>query len=994
MNNKKTIRILRIISLITALFLFIAAFSIPAYSAEGRVSFTGDAEEISESTLYIAGEGRSKAEFMLDEDKGLSLIYTTVFLDVSHMGLNEKITIKDPYKVKAEFYARDFRGDYLDMEIKCHSLTVESGGTKRSLALPHEPAVNEMTDGKIALLNVKDDATYAYAFFTTSKKEKTGFGVMQDLSVAFYYHDTGEPFKGNINYSFTDLDQGDYRELERKYHSDRRGYMEAISLVSGFGKVHVTVPEERWLLKLLPDDSFVPTANDPDNSLYSGFVAESSGEVRFVWTGSECGTSILQLFDDKGGIRITKGSKNKSISEGNENYTLEGAVFDIFKDPGLQEKIISVKTDDGGVAYTNFQLAPGTYHIKESVPPPGFRGTEDVRDVTVESGVMTDVFVDNEPQKAYKEILLKKKDPILEEGPMGDCSLKGSAFLAAMYGNTEGREEGEALCQAVFTTDEEGLLRFEEAYIKEGQWPFRDEKGELIIPLGSLVIKEKEAPLGYSVSEEAVVYVLKEGRELMLVSGQEVKGSVPLFKEGDYIKGGIRIIKADGYLFRGLKEAVFSVINMSANPVSVDGNIYGPGEEVIEIVTNESGTAETGAVLPYGTYSLKEKQAPGGFLKDEDYSCIIKIEENIIYDALPCINYGIPTEQGSFITSYKRSRPEMGAAVSYGDEITYYLDTVNTGAHRSQPYIIRDYIPFGTEFVEGSIEGNGAYVDKESSPTGEAYVEWVSEGLDTREISTVSFKVKVAEAPPVFIENIGYTEEVGSVLIPGDPDNKEPEDRTNAIWHRTGDHKETPAVIRVIKEADPAAGACVCQDDIIEYTLKLENIGKGTAFDIGVFDTFPEGTEYVEGSVKGGQAQDKGVGFYADLLEPGGTTELSFKVRVKDNKGNKTIINQATWGASREIPSEDFKENSTNIIEHLIMEPESSDAAEETYETESESRKGPDTITIPDDPGSLSRPLDKTYKTGDIRDINMISFISIISGIGAVILICRMMKKG
>lgn len=95
----------------------------------------------------------------------------------------------------------------------------------------------------------------------------------------------------------------------------------------------------------------------------------------------------------------------------------------------------------------------------------------------------------------------------------------------------------------------------------------------------------------------------------------------------DIWRGGLRVGKVDRetkqYIQLGeahLDGAVFDVINRSANDVKVNGVTYKPGESVLTMATEwHDGKcyADSGKVLPYGTYEVREIKSGTGYLYDD-----------------------------------------------------------------------------------------------------------------------------------------------------------------------------------------------------------------------------------------------------------------------------------------------------------------------------------------------------------------------------------------
>ena len=85
-----------------------------------------------------------------------------------------------------------------------------------------------------------------------------------------------------------------------------------------------------------------------------------------------------------GTITLTKTSANTSITDGNDAYSLEGAVYGIYSDPACTQKVSEMITGASGKA-TSSKLALGTYYVKEISASKGYSLDTSVYTVNVRS---------------------------------------------------------------------------------------------------------------------------------------------------------------------------------------------------------------------------------------------------------------------------------------------------------------------------------------------------------------------------------------------------------------------------------------------------------------------------------------------------------------------------------------------------------------------------------------------------------------------------------
>ena len=166
-----------------------------------------------------------------------------------------------------------------------------------------------------------------------------------------------------------------------------------------------------------------------------------------------------------------------------------------------------------------------------------------------------------------------------EASALGDATLKG-----AVYEIYDSNDEivGEII------TDENG-------------------QGKVVLDYGKYKLKEVKAPEGYSLSDEVYEFELNEDNtEINLeVKDKVISGKVLLTKS----KGG------SGEKFVLEKGAVFEVLDSS-------GNVVG------KLTTNENGVAI--AVLPYGSYTIHQKEGASGYVFSDDIK--LEIKEDKIYE--------------------------------------------------------------------------------------------------------------------------------------------------------------------------------------------------------------------------------------------------------------------------------------------------------------------------------------------------------------------------
>ena len=249
----------------------------------------------------------------------------------------------------------------------------------------------------------------------------------------------------------------------------------------------------------------------------------------------------------------------------------------------------------------------------------------------------------------------------------------------------------------------------------------------------------------------------------------------------------------------------------------------------------------------------------------------------------------------AIISQEKSVELETDAGYSLEGEKIVYKITVTNDGDLEKNVVIKDQIPEGTTFVQGSIKENDVVnpdYNQDSLTNG------ITVNVPKRGQTTVSFEVTVNELPQGEVtKTITNTASVD-------------DNNTNTV--NTTVNKP---FVEYRKLSSPANNTDVEVGEEITYTIELKNT-KGTApTTVNVKDTIPTGTTFVPNSIKiageGSQYTETNLqeGINVDL-DAGQEKTLEFKVTVQDVENGDEIINQATVNG-----------NSTNTITHRYVEP-------------------------------------------------------------------------
>ncbi len=140
-----------------------------------------------------------------------------------------------------------------------------------------------------------------------------------------------------------------------------------------------------------------------------------------------------------GTLQLQKISSNASLTDGNEAYSLEGAVYSLSK-AGSDRVVGTLTTDANGLASLE-KILPGTYDLKETVAPKGYLADEEVHSVTIQEGEMTVCQVQERPKTSRGDLSFTKVDG--ESGcPMGGIPFEIYAITANERHVLVSREDG------------------------------------------------------------------------------------------------------------------------------------------------------------------------------------------------------------------------------------------------------------------------------------------------------------------------------------------------------------------------------------------------------------------------------------------------------------------------------------------------------------------------------------------------------------------------
>ncbi len=261
-----------------------------------------------------------------------------------------------------------------------------------------------------------------------------------------------------------------------------------------------------------------------------------------------------------GTLRLTKHSADTAITAGNALYSLAGAEYGVYADSACTTKIASFVTDADGKT-KDLTLEEGTYYVREEKASPGYVCDQEVHKAVVTADETTTVASGETPQRAVPEWLVFKIDR--ESGrdvPKGAASLEGAVFEVAWYAGrfdtwNAAEKAGVKNCTWHFKTDAQGKVAYDPSYLADGDALLKDRDGNLMLPCGTVFVRETAAPEGYLINEDTFAVHIDpvDGQSDPVITAAAI-GQTPSARE-QIMRGGFRFNK----LKEGSAEAVSMV---------------------------------------------------------------------------------------------------------------------------------------------------------------------------------------------------------------------------------------------------------------------------------------------------------------------------------------------------------------------------------------------------------------------------------------------------
>lgn len=394
----------------------------------------------------------------------------------------------------------------------------------------------------------------------------------QKLIYSAYYDPVSMAFSGSI----TPL--GDMKLVKTSEDGIVAGINFTVTGAKGFSKTVTTNANGEIDISNLAPGTYTITEENIDRYVpnQSQTITVSSGK-----TSSVSFYNILKKFR----VTVTKQDYEKGHAQGDAK--LSGAVYGLYKG---DELVAQYTTDSNGSFTTDYYVCGTDWTIKEISPSEGYllndtvyRVGADPRDYNIEYNTAPDMTV--------MEQVIKGKISIIKHTDNGDTKIetpeKGAEFQvylksAGSFVNADKDERDTIVC------DEDGFASTK------------------LLPYGVYTVHQTKGWAGRELITDFDVFINKDGKTYkFLINNKNFES---------YLK----VVKLDKETGKQIvyEGAAFEIYDSDNHRVTMQYT-YPQVTSIHTFYTNKEGYLITPEKLPYGDYTLKEVQAPYGYVLDD-----------------------------------------------------------------------------------------------------------------------------------------------------------------------------------------------------------------------------------------------------------------------------------------------------------------------------------------------------------------------------------------
>lgn len=334
-----------------------------------------------------------------------------------------------------------------------------------------------------------------------------------------------------------------------------------------------------------------------------------SGWMKMPYSEKGCDKYVVYRgLISSGNLIVTKKSSHPELTDENGCYSLAGAEYGLYQG----DRLYGVLTTDANGRGVLADIPYGEYVLKELAPSKGYSLDKSRYKVKIDRRSVS-LTVEEVPQGDEVDALLYKIDGEIHIEWSEDNRGQAAAELAGAvysvryydgyYDSGAAFEEISHVRSWVIGTDESGLAVLNEENLISGDPLYYSSAGNVILPLGTVVINEMKAPEGYLLDDtEHIVQITASGTE------EIVDTYIPPTHSEQIIRGDIDLIKTEDGTMKRLGGVPFTITSKTtgeAHTIVTDVNGYAESSGVwfgnIEAVSDERGA------LPYDTYIVDEQ---------------------------------------------------------------------------------------------------------------------------------------------------------------------------------------------------------------------------------------------------------------------------------------------------------------------------------------------------------------------------------------------------
>lgn len=222
------------------------------------------------------------------------------------------------------------------------------------------------------------------------------------------------------------------------------------------------------------------------------------------------------------------------------------------------------------------------------------------------------------------------------------------------------------------------------------------------------------------------------------------------------------------------------------------------------------------------------------------------------------------------------------------DVLTYTVNVTNNGNVTANNVIFVDSIPGGTTFVPNSVTVNGI-----ARPGANPASSINLGSINASQTTVVRFQVRVTSNPLVNPIPNRASATFNFIPVPG---------QQPVSGQATSNTVVTTINIADIRTRKTVDRAFATVNDVLTYTITIENTGNVLATNVIFQDPIPIGTTFIANSVTIDGVSQPGAnpatGFTVANISPGGSRTVTFQVRVTSTPSGGTIANRGNVSAN------------------------------------------------------------------------------------------------